>query len=456
MTLRQLLSKPNSTSAVSSETNDALQVDTSSPVRWGVAVLVIGFGSLLLWAAFAPLDEGVPAQGVVSIDTKRKLVQHLSGGIVQEIHVKESQLVKTGDVLLILDNASAKARYEEMRQKYVGDRALENRLLAEQTGAKTIQFHEDLQKMHGDILVQQHMHNQEMLLNSRRAALSADLQSIEESIHGQEAQMQGLTGMLESRRAQLSLINAQLSGVRDLAQEGYAPMNQQRDLELRVAQVTGDIADAQSGILRAKHAIAEAHQRMLLRKEEYRKEVDTQMSQVRIEVDANADKLKALTDDLKRMEIRSPVDGQVVGLQFQTIGSVIQPGQKILEVVPQDEILLLEVKIAPHLIDSVRAGQSADIRFASFANSPQLAVEGKVESISKDLLTEPNMTPAQPGASYYLARISVTPKGLKTLEGRVLQSGMPAQVIVKTGERSLLTYLLHPFMKRMAASLKEE
>lgn len=456
MTLRQLLLKPNSISAVSSETNDALQVDTSSPIRWGVAVLVIGFGSLLLWAAFAPLDEGVPAQGIVSIDTKRKLVQHLSGGIVQEIHVKESQLVKTGDVLLILDNASAKARYEEMRQKYVGDRALENRLLAEQTGAKTIQFHEDLQKMHGDILIQQHIHNQEMLLNSRRAALSADLQSIEESIHGQEAQMQGLTGVLESRRSQLSLINAQLSGVRDLAQEGYAPMNQQRDLELRVAQVTGDIADAQSGILRAKHAIAEARQRMLLRKEEYRKEVDTQMSQVRMEVDANADKLKALTDDLNRMEIRSPVDGQVVGLQFQTIGSVIQPGQKILEVVPQDEILLLEVKIAPHLIDSVRAGQSADIRFASFANSPQLAVEGKVESISKDLLTEPNMNPAQPGASYYLARISVTPKGLKTLEGRVLQSGMPAQVIVKTGERSLLTYLLHPFMKRMAASLKEE
>jgi protease secretion system membrane fusion protein len=392
----------------------------------------------------------------VSIDTKRKLVQHLSGGIVQEIHVKESQLVKTGDVLLILDNASAKARYEEMRQKYVGNRALENRLLAEQTGAKTIQFHNDLQKMHGDILIQQHMHNQEMLLNSRRAALSADLQSMQESIHGQEAQIQGLTGVLESRRSQLSLINAQLSGVRDLAQEGYAPMNQQRDLELRVAQVTGDIADAQSGILRAKHAIAEAHQRMLLRKEEYRKEVDTQMSQVRMEVDANADKLKALTDDLNRMEIRSPVDGQVVGLQFQTIGSVIQPGQKILEVVPQDEVLLLEVKIAPHLIDSVRAGQSADIRFASFANSPQLAVEGKVESISKDLLTEPNMNPAQPGASYYLARISVTPKGLKTLGGRVLQSGMPAQVIVKTGERSLLTYLLHPFMKRMAASLKEE
>ena len=448
-----LLAKPIKQTSPNS---DGLQLNTASPIRWGIGVLVVGFGSLLLWAAFAPLDEGVPTQGIVSIDTKRKVVQHLSGGIVQAVNVKEGQLVKTGDILLILDSATANARYEEMRQKYVADRSLENRLLAEQTGAKTIKFHADLQKMHSDILVQQHMHNQEMLLLSRRAALAADIQAIEESIHGQEAQIQGLMGVLESRKTQLSLINSQLSGVRDLAQEGYAPMNQQRELELRAAQVNGDLADAQSGLLRVKHAIAEARQRMVQRQQEYRKEVDTQMSQVRTEVDANADKLQALTDDLQRMEIRSPVDGQVVGLQFQSVGAIIQPGQKILEVVPNNEALLLEVKIAPHLIDSVHAGQAADIRFASFANSPQLAVEGKVESISTDLLSEPNMNPAQPGASFYLARVSVTEQGLKTLNGRVLQSGMPAQVIVKTGERSLLTYLLHPFMKRMAASLKEE
>lgn len=440
----------------SSPKNDGLQSNTNSPIRWGIGVLIIGFGTLILWAAFAPLDQGVPTQGIVSIDTKRKVVQHLSGGIVKEVNVKEGQHVKKGDILIILDSVTANARFEEMRQKYIADRSLENRLLAEQTGAKKIKFHEDLQKMYGDVLVQQHMRNQEMLLHSRRAALAADMQAIEESIHGQEAQIVGLTSVLESRKTQLNLINSQLSGVRDLAQEGYAPMNQQRELELRVAQVNADIADAQSGLLRAKHAIAEARQRILQRKEEYSKEVDMQMSQVRTEVDANADKLQALSDDLKRMKIHSPVDGQIVGLQFQTLGSVIQPGQKILEVVPYNEALLLEVKISPHLIDSVHAGQAADIRFASFANSPQLAVEGKVESISKDLLSDPNMNPAQPGASFYLARVSVTKQGLKTLNGRVLQSGMPAQVIVKTGERSLLTYLLHPFMQRMAESLKEE
>ena len=179
-------------------------------------------------------------------------------------------------------------------------------------------------------------------------------------------------------------------------------------------------------------------------------------SQVQLEVDADAQKLKALTEELGRTEVRSPASGQVVGLQFQTLGSVVQPGQKILDVVPLNEGLLLEAKIPPRLIDRVRAGQVADVRFASFANSPLLAIEGRVETISNDLLTEPNMNPDLPGATYYLARVAITPDGLLKLGHRVMQPGMPVQIIIKTGERSLLTYLLHPFTKRIAASMKEE
>jgi protease secretion system membrane fusion protein len=175
-----------------------------------------------------------------------------------------------------------------------------------------------------------------------------------------------------------------------------------------------------------------------------------------LEVDADAEKLKALQEELTRTQVRSPVSGQVVGLQFQTVGSVVQPGQKILDVVPLNEGLLLEAKIVPYLIDKVHAGQVADVRFSSFANSPLLAVEGRIESISSDLLTEANMNPDQPGASYYLARIVITPEGLKKLGHHVLQPGMPVQIVIKTGERSLLTYLLHPLIKRLAAALKEE
>ncbi len=449
-------SEPKKTLEQIANDDTPLVVDTNSPIRLGMKVLGIGFGGFLLWAAFAPLDEGVPSAGTVSIDTKRKVIQHLNGGIVKQVHVKEGQQVNAGDVLLTIDNTMTKARYQEIRHRYIGDRALENRLQAEQAGQKNISFHDDLIQAKDDPLVQQHMHNQEMLLHSRRGSLNAELQGIEESINGQQAQIDGLVLIIESRTAQLNLLNQQLSGIRDLVQEGYAPKSQQTDLELRVAQVKGDIAEAQSSQLRAKKTILELRQRALQRKEEYRKEVDSQMAQVKLEVDANADKLRALSDEFDRTEIKSPVSGQVVGLQFQTIGSIIQPGQKIMDIVPMNEGLLLEVKVAPHLIDRIHNGQQADIRFSSFANSPQLAVEGLVESVSKDLLTEPGANPAQPGMTYYLARVALTPEGLKKLGDRKLQPGMPVQVVIKTGERSLLTYLLHPFMKRLAASLKEE
>lgn len=433
-----------------------LDVDTASPVRWGILVLFLGLGGFLLWAALAPLDEGVPSQGIVSIDTKRKVVQHQTGGIIKEVRVKEGQMVQAGEVLLVFDDAAINGRLAEIRQHYIGLRTTESRLEAEQTGAAKIHFHEDLIKLASDPMVQQQMHNQEMLLLARRSGLAAELQGFEESIQGQNAQIQGLNGVLQSRKSQQELINAQLESIRGLVQEGYAPKNQQQELELKLVQAMGDIADVQSNIIKSQRAIAELRQRALARKGDYRKEVETQMVQVQSEVDADAQKLRAAVEEFGRMQVRSPASGQVVGLQFQTVGAVVQPGQKILDVVPLNEGLLLEAKVAPHLIDRIRSGQQADVRFSSFANSPLLAVEGRVESISHDLLTEPNMNPDQPGATYYLARIALTPDGMSKLGPHVLQPGMPVQIIIKTGERTLLTYLLHPFMKRIAASLKEE
>ncbi len=328
--------------------SDTLQADTDTPIRLGIKVLGIGFGLFLIWAAFAPLDEGVPSQGMVSIDTKRKVIQHLTGGIIKQVHVKEGQMVQAGDILLTLDDSMAKARFEEVRQRYVGDRAQENRLQAEQAGMKSIVFSPDLLAMKDDPIVKQHMQNQELLMHSRRSALHAELQGLEESIQGQEAMIQGYQGMIESKRNQLALLNDQLKGVKELADEGYAPKSQQRDLELRVAQTNGDIADSMSNMLRAKRSIAELRQRMLQRNQEFRKDVETQMAQIKQEVDANADKFHALSEEYQRTELKSPVAGQVVGLQFQTVGAVIQPGQKVMDIVPLDEGLLLEVRIAPH------------------------------------------------------------------------------------------------------------
>ena len=187
------------------------------------------------------------------------------------------------------------------------------------------------------------------------------------------------------------------------------------------------------------------------RQQEYRKEVETQLADVSRDVLSDNEKMRAVTDDLQRTEIKAPASGQVVGLSVQTVGAVVQSGQKLMDIVPKGAPLILEVHVPPHLIDRVRTDLPVDVRFSSFAHSPQLVVDGKVVSISADLLTEP-----QTNISYYLARVQVTPAGLKHLGARQLQPGMPVEVILKTGERTMLTYLLHPLTKRLAASMTEE
>ena len=426
--------------------------DTSSVARTGLWVLGLGFGGFLLWAALAPLDEGVPTIGMVTLDTKRKSVQHLSGGIVKEVLVQEGQQVKEGDPLLRLDGAVAKSNYESVRQRYLGYRTMQSRLFAEQADRDVIEWHADVKAAMNDPLIKQQVSTQQQLIQARRSAFAADLQGIEENSQGLKEQFNSYQNILVQRRSQLALLSEELNNTRGMVKEGYAPRNKQFELERMVAESNAAIEDLMGNSLRITRQIAELKQRSIARKQEYRKEIESQLADITREVQSDAEKFVAVTADLDRMEIKSPATGQVVGLSVQTVGAVLQPGQKLLDVVPDTQTLLLEAHIPPHLIDKVQNGLPADIRFNSFANSPQLVVEGKVLSVSGDLLSDPQ----QPQYTYYLARLQVTPSGMKTLGQRQMQPGMPAEVVIKTGERSLLTYLLHPLTKRFAASLKEE
>ncbi|MEI7694580.1 MAG: HlyD family efflux transporter periplasmic adaptor subunit [Chlorobium sp.] len=366
--------------------------DTHSPVRLGIWILLVGFGAFLLWAAIAPLDEGVPCPGLVSIATKRKVVENLRGGRIDKVHVNEGQFVKAGDILITLDNQTAKARYDEIHQHYIGMRATADRLQAEMLGASSISFHPDL------------------LLEPQRELAGRN--------------MKNQTELFLSRRKMLKILADQLAGISSLVKDGYAPMSQKHELELKIAEFKSNTA--------------------------------SQLAQVQLEVEADAEKTRALAAELADTEVRSPASGQVVSLQVQTVGAVVQPGQKMMDIVPLNEGLLIDAKVAPHLIDSVRKGLPVDVSFSSFAHSPQLVVQGVVASLSSDIVTDPQVNPMQPGTSYYLARISVTREGMKSLGKREMQPGMPVTVIVKTGERSLLTYLIDPLVKRISVSMKEE
>lgn len=452
-----LLNSQNIEASLAQGAEHAAAADTSGARearragRIGLWALAVGFGGFLLWAGLAPLDEGVPGQGLVTLDTKRKAVQHLSGGIVKEVLVHEGAEVKEGQLLIRLDEAMSRANYESARQRYLGLRAMQGRLLAEQAGAAKISFHPDLEKAAADPLIRQQMFNQEQLFMTRRSLLRSDLQSIEESIQGQQGLLEAYAGMLGNRKNQLALVDEELGNLRGLVKEGYAPRNRQLELERTLADVRSAIADIQGNTVRAQRAIGELRQRAISRQQDYRREVDTQLADVSREVLSEEQKFKALSDDLGRTEIKAPAAGQVVGLAVQTVGGVVAPGQKLMDIVPGNEALLLEVQVAPHLIDRVQADLPVDVRFNSFAHSPQLVVAGKVVSVSGDLLTDPHS-----GISYYLARVQLTPEGAEGLGKRRMQPGMPVEVVFKTGERSMLTYLLHPLIKRMSASMKEE
>jgi protease secretion system membrane fusion protein len=428
--------------------------DVTKWMRIGIALLVLGMGGFLVWAATAPLDEGVPVPGLITVEAKRKTVQHLTGGIVRKIHVTESQSVREGEVLIELDDTQARANFEFARQTYLALLATESRLIAEQRGAPRIEFHPDLSSPDNAAPAQRYLAGQRQLFDTRRGALNGDIGILNESAAGQEESLKGLTAQLASRRSQSGLLQEQLGGTRDMVKQGYLPRNAQLEQERAGAELNAVISDLQAGIQRTGRAISELKLRVAQRRQENLREVETQLADVRRDVASNAERLTVAREDLKRALIHAPADGQVVGLTVFTVGGVVGPGQRLMDIVPVGDALLLEARVPPHLIDRVHAGLPADIHFRGFVSQPQLVVEGSVISVSADLLSDAPGA-GQPGMAYYLARVRVTPEGMRKLGRHRMQPGMPADVVIKTGERTLLTYLLKPLLQRLAVSLKE-
>lgn len=399
------------------------------------------------WLALAPLDEGVPAPAQVVVDTRPKPVQHPTGGVVLEVLAREGMAVKAGQPLLRMDTAAAAAVHEAVRQRYYALRAAQDRLHAERDGLPTIRWHADLQTPAAD----QHRQAQQALLVSRRQALQAELAALDQSSLAQRAALTAASSMLHNRRQQRQWIDEELRNTAPLAQEGYVPRNRLLELQRQQAEADALIAELQGQSERAMRAQAEIVQRHLLLQSQFQRDVQAQLGEVLRDVEAEQRRLHAATQDMQRTEVQAPVDGAVIGLAVQSPGSVVQPAQRLMDIVPLDEQLLLEARVAPHLADRIQPGQPVDVRFAAFAHTPELLVAGQVLSLSADALQDP-----QSQQSYFLARVVITAAGQQALGNHKLVPGLPAEVVFKTGERTLLTYWLHPLTKRLAASMKEQ
>jgi protease secretion system membrane fusion protein len=304
-----------------------------------------------------------------------------------------------------------------------------------------------------DPLVKQHIDTQRLLFEARRNSLNSEIKATEEAILGHEAELVGILGQLESRKLQVTKQLERLNSFNELAKDGYVAQNQILQLEQEQAGLVSVVAELDSARVRTRNTINELKNRLDQRRQDFLKESSTQLAEVSREVLAGRERLDATRDNLSRIIIKSPVDGQVVGIAVSSAGGVISPGQRLMDIVPKDEVVVLEAKLPIHLIDRIKVGDAVSARFSSFSHSPQLVVDCVLTSISDDVLTE---TASTGTVSYYLGRAQLTKNGFVQLGDHAIKPGMGAEVLIKTGERSLLTYLMGPLLKRVSSAMREE
>jgi protease secretion system membrane fusion protein len=374
----------------------------------------------------------------------------LVGGKISELLVRDGDGVKTGQVLVRMDSTQAKSQLDVARGQWFSAAAVEARLTAERLGRPAIEYPLGLAQEKADPRAAKAMSLQTQLFATRQRSLESDLNVLRETIRGFEAQLQGLNESSAARKEQMRLLSEEIERQRDLVKEGYLPRNRLSEQERQMAAILGAIAEDAGNVGRTRQQIAELRARMLSREQDLRKEVESQLADVQRDSTSLLSRLQALEFELANTEIRSPVDGIVVGLAVHTIGGVVAAGSPMMEVVPADEPLRIEAQIPPHLIDKVHPGLDVDILFPAFQQATTPHVSGRVEQVSADVLTEPKQ-----GVAYYKAVVEVTPEGIKALRYHQIRAGMPAEVFVRTGERTLLNYLFKPLKDRMNRSLTE-
>ena len=375
----------------SSEVN----TDAKSHARLGWWIVIVGVGGFLLWASIAPLDKGVPLSGTVAVSSSRKAIQHPTGGIIEDILVKEGDEVKAGQILVTMNNTQTKSLAEITRVQYFTALAVEARLTAERDDKPSITFPLELENARDDLRVAANISLQKQLFSSRRTAT----------------------------RSELRILKEQLDAMRDLAREGYVPRNRMLDVERTYVE----------------------------REQGYQKEVRTQLTEAQKEAEALKTRLLSQDFDLANVEVKAPVDGTVVGLSVFTRGGVISPGFKLMEIVPSGDILIIEGKVPVHLIDKVHPDLPVELIFSAFNQRVTPHIPGIVTHVSADrFVDEVTKLP------YYQLKAKVAPEGFKIIAHLEIRPGMPVDLFIKTGERTMLNYILKPILDHVKMSLSEE
>ncbi len=421
------------------------------PVTLGLSAMVLFFVVGGIWAATAPLSGAVIAPGIVSPESSRQTVQHLEGGIIRELRVREGQQVQAGDILVILEGVRARAEAGARMSRFRALLATEARLRAEHAGEDTIDFSHPALSDRANPEVRDAIQAQRNQFQARRESAASREAILRQRVVQLETQIVGFQRQLKGIRQQRGHIAEEMADAETLLAKGLQRKPRVLQLRREQAKLLGSEGELVARIARTGEAIGETKLQAVNLKIERMEEVDTQLVELIGKRTELVVEMRASFDRLRRTEIRSPIAGTILDLRYKTIGGVIRAGEPILDLVPLAADLVIEARVRPRDIDDVRAGQNAYMVFPSFAQRNLKRIEGKLQSVSPDALED-----ERTGERYYSARVTVDRVYLRKVAPEIkLAPGMPAEVYITTRERTFLEYLIQPFLQTLERAFRE-
>jgi len=435
---------------MTTSTHDYAPIEIDRHVNVGLLIIAIGFLALLAWAALAPLAGAVVAPGQLVPEGNHKTIQHLEGGLIRAIRVKEGDVVKTGDVLIELDSVAMRSRAEQLQLQVDSLSATEARLLAEEKNQATIELPGDLQGRQSEPAVADILRGQREIFRSRSearrmrvAASNGEIEQLKEQIRGLEAQQ-------ASSMAQLASVQDELKGLKRLFKEGFGWESRIRAFEREAEKLQGEAAKASAEKAAALARIQKTRADMARTEQEFIESTAGQRQETLRQLHDAEQQLRSVADGLQRLAITAPYQGRVLNLKKNAVGGVVAPGESLMDIVPLDERLIADVRISPQDVDQVEIGQRAEVLFPTLNKRQTPVLAGEVALVSADRLMDTATN--QP---YYLARVMITEPTHDKLGAVALKPGLPVEVHVQTGSRSALSYLLKPLTDRIRRGMTE-
>ncbi len=419
----------------------------------GFTLMFMLFGVVGLWAALVPLQSGAIAPGRVMSESNKKDIQHLEGGIVQEILVKDGDVVKAGQPLVRLDATTAQAKSEQVLGQYLATKATESRLIAERDGKPTITFPAEYVKQEAlNPKVKEALETQRRLFKTRHDTLQGQIDVLNQKAAQSNDEIHGLHEQIAADNTQIDLLNQEIGTVQGLLASGNALKPRLLSLQRQQAELIGQRGNAQAMISRASQTVDESKINILNLKSDYMTKVESEMKDTQVQLSTLEEQARASSDVARRVEITAPMAGTVTALAIHTIGGVIQPGQTLMSLIPSDDRLVVEARVSPQDIDVVHAGLTAQVRLTAFKSRYLHPVEGKVMTVSADRFDDKNTN-----ESYYTARVEIPQSELTALGPDIkLTSGMPADVLIVTGHRTMLSYIMRPIRESFGHAFHDQ